>query len=445
MTGFGQGENPPRLVLSPDLASVPAARRFVREVLRDIGRDDLAEAAALPTTELVANAVLHARTAVTLAVIARGGHVRIEVHDESPVMPERRQYGREATTGRGLGLLELLTDDFGVVADGAGKTMWFVLGGQAPGPDLDRLPAPREVPAVHESGPRDGRVEVRLLNLPTTLWLAARQHQDAVLRELALARAADAGGADELGAADHARTLVASALTEAAERNRHAARLPLPERHPAPVPDVPASVDLTLQLAPRDARAFCALDATLDVARRLAEAGELLVGPGLLEVVGVRRWLCEEVRRQLEGAAARPWPGADAPEFAAPRADPTAAWDVSEVADAADHRIALDDTNHILAVSEPLAAIVGWEPHELVGRRVVILVPPRYREAHTAGYTRYLVTGLAHALDVDMVLPVLTRSGTEVDCWFRITATARGPRRMFVAHIRPVAAVERVP
>jgi PAS domain S-box-containing protein len=148
--------------------------------------------------------------------------------------------------------------------------------------------------------------------------------------------------------------------------------------------------------------------------------------------------VCEQVLTQLAGTPPRPWPGADAPEFEAIRSTRTSDWDLDPIAAADDGRIAVDDTNHILAVSAPLAELVGWRVDQLVGRRIIALVPPRFREAHTAGYTRFLATGEAHALGVDLVLPVLTRDGREIDCTFHIHAVARRGQQMFIATITPV-------
>lgn len=102
----------------------------MRDVLVDLGRADLIDDAVLGVSELVSNACLHARSALTVAVIAGvQGVVRIEVRDESMVIPQPRQGGSLATTGRGLGILDAL-GQWGVTADDrGGKVVWFVPGG----------------------------------------------------------------------------------------------------------------------------------------------------------------------------------------------------------------------------------------------------------------------------------------------------------------------------
>jgi hypothetical protein len=45
-----------------------------------------------------------------------------------------------------------------------------------------------------------------------------------------------------------------------------------------------------------------------------------------------------------------------------------------------------------------LVAALGWDPTELVGRRVVTVIPPASREARVAGFSRHLSTGEAHVI-----------------------------------------------
>ena len=57
-----------RLRLPPSPESAGRARAFVTSVLMQLGRADLADAAQLAVSEIVANAVLHARTHMEVAV-----------------------------------------------------------------------------------------------------------------------------------------------------------------------------------------------------------------------------------------------------------------------------------------------------------------------------------------------------------------------------------------
>ena len=103
------------------------ARRFVTTALHQLGADQLAELAELLVSELVTNAVLHARTTITLEVQLIGGGVRVGVIDASRRGPRQRDYSKEATTGRGLTLVESLASSWGSEPTSNGKTVWFEL------------------------------------------------------------------------------------------------------------------------------------------------------------------------------------------------------------------------------------------------------------------------------------------------------------------------------
>ncbi len=116
-----------RLALRPVPASAALARRFVDETLGGWGCDGFLDASRLLVSELVTNAVLHARTDLTLVLRLRRGGVRIEVHDSSPAAPVVRRYEDGAMTGRGLSLVEDMAGRWGVSPHPDGKAVWFEL------------------------------------------------------------------------------------------------------------------------------------------------------------------------------------------------------------------------------------------------------------------------------------------------------------------------------
>jgi len=82
-------------------------------------------------TEVVTNAVLHAGTPlrVVLEQDVSSGRLRCEVSDDSPARPRLRRHSTEATTGRGLQLLDRVASAWGVEPLAAGKTVWFEVDG----------------------------------------------------------------------------------------------------------------------------------------------------------------------------------------------------------------------------------------------------------------------------------------------------------------------------
>lgn len=106
---------------------VQTARRFVRETLAGWGAEDADWVAGQVVSELATNAVLHARTPFRLTISLDAQQLRISVHDDSPRSPQLRNFGREATTGRGLALVAQLSSGWGVDVEGTGKSVWCLL------------------------------------------------------------------------------------------------------------------------------------------------------------------------------------------------------------------------------------------------------------------------------------------------------------------------------
>jgi hypothetical protein len=110
-------------------------------VLSDWAADGYVDAALLAVSELVTNAVLHARSGPVVTVRLENGRLRVEVKDESAVTPSRKRYGPEAGTGRGLMLVESVAAAWGCDTAPGGKSVWFELdlsaGDQLSAPDFE--------------------------------------------------------------------------------------------------------------------------------------------------------------------------------------------------------------------------------------------------------------------------------------------------------------------
>lgn len=106
---------------------MPRARQFVDEVLRGRGVEGCREDARLGVSELVTNALVHARPTISVVVRVDEECVRIEVHDGSTQQPVRRRHNVDAPGGRGLVLVDSIARAWGVDRQGAGKSVWFEL------------------------------------------------------------------------------------------------------------------------------------------------------------------------------------------------------------------------------------------------------------------------------------------------------------------------------
>ena len=127
-------------------ADVGAGRRFVRDTLERWGHADVAEDAALVASELITNAVLHARTRLEVIVRRNDDRIRIEVVDRNRNLPRIRRHSMQSGTGRGLHLVAAVAADWGAEARHDGKIVWVELAAQVEsGRDAD---APRRASPV---------------------------------------------------------------------------------------------------------------------------------------------------------------------------------------------------------------------------------------------------------------------------------------------------------
>ena len=120
-------DSDPRLIvtlkLPPEPSSVSRARKLTRSTLT--GRDcvDLAE---LVVAEMVTNAIQHARSVCIFRLQTSPGRVRLEVEDGNPILPVASRSPPDAmrSSGRGLRVIQSVSDRHGASELPGGKVMW---------------------------------------------------------------------------------------------------------------------------------------------------------------------------------------------------------------------------------------------------------------------------------------------------------------------------------
>jgi anti-sigma regulatory factor (Ser/Thr protein kinase) len=111
---------------SPEPATAGLARRFLREQMHGAGvGEPTVETALLLASELVSNAVLHARTEMTVRLKVTAACVRVEVTDGNRRSPVAVAAPIGAIGGWGLQFVQSLADTWGVEATREGKQVWF--------------------------------------------------------------------------------------------------------------------------------------------------------------------------------------------------------------------------------------------------------------------------------------------------------------------------------
>ncbi|MEF3117147.1 ATP-binding protein [Streptomyces chrestomyceticus] len=116
-----------------ELQALPArigqVRRIVSAQLRYWRLDALIDPAALGVTELLANVHQHAVPSkqCTVELLVLLDQLTVSVRDLDPRLPRVRTAGTLDTEGRGLSLIDALSESWGVRPDGGGKVVWFTL------------------------------------------------------------------------------------------------------------------------------------------------------------------------------------------------------------------------------------------------------------------------------------------------------------------------------
>lgn len=160
MTRTGDPNHVGELNLSGHTHSVATARRFARDLLSRWEAEAFEWVASQLVTELATNAVIHAGTPFTVRLALEGDRLRLEVADGSPSRPRPRHYGIDATTGRGLGLIDRLSATWGSTPIADGKMVWCEIVGSDPGgagePEMDAFLAAEDLAGTDGFARSDG-------------------------------------------------------------------------------------------------------------------------------------------------------------------------------------------------------------------------------------------------------------------------------------------------
>jgi hypothetical protein len=285
------------LRLHPTQDAGALSRAFVVPLVEGWKLGPLDYDAALVTTELVTNAVLHARREVVLALRPITKGVRIEVTDPCPaVLPHMAPEHSNAAlalslgeSGRGLRVVSELAARWGVDSSQRTKTVWAELISGQGGPSDPLLQL------EYELSVRDG-VTLRFIELPTVVAVESGVQVEDVVRAIQLEHGPSATSVGSIG------RLYELLFSTAADRlaGRHAALWASAEDR--------ASFDLEVVT-------------TVDAMRDLGELSQMLEDPGALlaispapppdRVVLFRRWLREETAWQIRGGTPRSFASPD--------------------------------------------------------------------------------------------------------------------------------------
>jgi PAS domain S-box-containing protein len=405
----------------PEPARVSQARRFVQEALTGAA-SEVIDTATLLVTELVTNAMLHAGSEVEVRLWANAKQVHVRVSDAAPdrgLIPRRLDH--DASIGRGLQLVHALAAAHGVEVTETGKTVWFELW-----PGIANRPDSASDWSYQADDDVAG-MSVLLPDVPIGLFRAAQRHRDALLRECKLlvvsGERLPGVSADDLRSAQAAHDLITRGVVAEIERA---------------LQDDPSAAHVSARMVlPETCReGLRVLATTLERANGAARSATFLTRPALPEIREFRRWMIHQILTQLDGRPPTSWESWVPEDSPAPRAlDQNGA--ALHVDRSAPIIIAGDD-NIIIGAGRSIADLLGWNPEDLVGRRIVTVIPPRLRMRHVTGFTNFLLSGESHIIGTPVPVEALHRDGHEVpvELHLRVEQSREG-RPLFVATLRP--------
>jgi hypothetical protein len=314
-----------RIRLAADAASVPGARRFVRDGLLSWGMTGLVDDAALCVTELAGNAALHsAGTFMHITLRPLGDAVRLSVEDDGATSLEavlpRASFPvpgddgdvmvleDEPTTGRGLAIVSILATDWGVEPTDLGKRIWVELDG-TDSPDGVRPPR-REAPVGGHGTLGDlpeGWAQVHLVGCPVQLSLRQDEHLDELVRELQLI------GGEHASPRSRTLALELEGLLSAPAHARHTGRR-IAQRAAA---EGRSEIDVEMAMPREFSAEVQKLDVAVKAADVLCEEMRLLTLASSEDLRALRAWMTAQIVDQIEGgltpvswsdwSAAHPW------------------------------------------------------------------------------------------------------------------------------------------
>jgi anti-sigma regulatory factor (Ser/Thr protein kinase) len=305
-----------RIRLAADPVSVPGARRFVTDGLRAWSRADIVDDAELCVSELAGNAALHSASTFMVVSLQQQSDsvVRVAVEDDglTPALAVQPRAGfpgpgeqipadqvdAEATTGRGLAIVSILADDWGVEETEIGKRVWAELTG---GGDEHRVRPPSGSVSRAAAAPAalpPGWTLVRLVSCPVELSLQQDRHLDDLVRELQLMNG-DAADRRSRALAERLEGLLSGPA-----HARHTGRMEALQAAAAGLDEL----DVEMAIPDELAREVEALQDAVIEADALCEDARMLTLASSTQLRALRAWMTEEITAQVAGADPVPWP-----------------------------------------------------------------------------------------------------------------------------------------
>ena len=96
----------------------------------------------------------------------------------------------------------------------------------------------------------------------------------------------------------------------------------------------------------------------------------------------------------------------------------------------------IDEESNILYTNSTVERVFGYRPEELLGQKLMLVMPDYLRAVHEAGLGRYVSTGTKHISWDGVNLPGLHKDGSEVPLEISFGEFRRNGKRVFTGFVR---------
>ena len=110
---------------------------------------------------------------------------------------------------------------------------------------------------------------------------------------------------------------------------------------------------------------------------------------------------------------------------------------------ASDAVVSIDESGAIIFANPATKRIFGYNPEELIGKPLTILMPGAMRKLHEAGFKRYLETGARHLNWQGTEMTALRANGEEFPAEVSFGEMTADQRRVFTGFIRDISEKKR--
>lgn len=100
--------------------------------------------------------------------------------------------------------------------------------------------------------------------------------------------------------------------------------------------------------------------------------------------------------------------------------------------------IVVDEEIKIIAANDQLTYLFGYEPAEVIGQKLSMLLPHRYRAKHDQHFQEYFHKPSVRRMGVGLHLFGLKKDGTEIDIDVALSPIVQNGQKMVIATIRDV-------